>query len=584
VSKNGALTAQMTYDAEGQRVKKVYAAPDNLTVTTTYAGKLYEKRTYSVGTDRNTIYVFANGQVLAAVTTQGAVPTAANDLRPWRPEMAAVAMYDGRSIPGAALRAYHLLKAISLHPATGNWVALGAIGLFASFVMTAFVVSLFRRQRRASRFSLAFRVAGLATLFVFTLAGCGGQGAGSALGVQENYSIILDPVHGPGVGTYYYHHNHVNSSSVITNANGEEVTRLVYLPFGELSQMNSAGGDNVTAKFTGQEYDEEMGLYYFGSRYYDPAIGRFLSPDTTISDMSNAQSFNRYSYVLNNPIRYVDPTGHDEQDPGGWGLDVQPTGAACTPGPCITVTLTPQAPAGANYPEGTPLRQDGKPDYSQATMVGGGPPQAGSLNGGGGYAHIGSGSGLEIAISPQYMHPDVISERPAASWMDNFKPSTWVAQPVIPSNPDARALFDDKKITWQHDTYASATKFVKVAVTVATLTFAAPSIFGRLAMAEAFSPEVVGATGGGAFSPGSVGAGELRILQSGGRTITPATANALNQAAGRDLAPRFWGRALEALKRSERLPNNFHGAIDAVGNYIDPSSKAILGNLQDFLP
>jgi RHS repeat-associated protein len=85
---------------------------------------------------------------------------------------------------------------------------------------------------------------------------------------------------------------------------------MVYLPFGELSQTNSTGVDKVTKKFTGQEYDEDSGLYYYGSRYYDPKIGRFLSADSIIPDIYNAQAFNRYSYVMNNPIMYMDPSGH----------------------------------------------------------------------------------------------------------------------------------------------------------------------------------------------------------------------------------------------------------------------------------
>ncbi len=49
---------------------------------------------------------------------------------------------------------------------------------------------------------------------------------------------------------------------------------------------------------------------YYGARYYDPAIGRFAQPDSLIADLYNPQSLNRYSYALNNPVRYTDPTGH----------------------------------------------------------------------------------------------------------------------------------------------------------------------------------------------------------------------------------------------------------------------------------
>jgi RHS repeat-associated protein len=65
----------------------------------------------------------------------------------------------------------------------------------------------------------------------------------------------------------------------------------------------------VNHKFTGQEEDSETGLYNYGARYYDPAVGRFISADSIVPDYTNPQSLNRYSYVLNNPLNYTDPTG-----------------------------------------------------------------------------------------------------------------------------------------------------------------------------------------------------------------------------------------------------------------------------------
>jgi uncharacterized protein RhaS with RHS repeats len=49
---------------------------------------------------------------------------------------------------------------------------------------------------------------------------------------------------------------------------------------------------------------------YYGARYYDPAVGRFISADTLVPNPANPQTLNRYSYVNNNPILYTDPTGH----------------------------------------------------------------------------------------------------------------------------------------------------------------------------------------------------------------------------------------------------------------------------------
>jgi RHS repeat-associated protein len=66
----------------------------------------------------------------------------------------------------------------------------------------------------------------------------------------------------------------------------------------------------VSRRFTGQILDAETGLYYYNARYYDPELGRFIQADTKIPDLSNPQSYNRYSYCLNNPLRYTDPDGH----------------------------------------------------------------------------------------------------------------------------------------------------------------------------------------------------------------------------------------------------------------------------------
>ena len=72
--------------------------------------------------------------------------------------------------------------------------------------------------------------------------------------------------------------------------------------------MTSSGTIPTDKKFTGQRLDD-TGLYYNGARYYDPIIGRFISPDTVVPNVMNPQAFNRYSYVYNNPLRYVDPSG-----------------------------------------------------------------------------------------------------------------------------------------------------------------------------------------------------------------------------------------------------------------------------------
>lgn len=67
---------------------------------------------------------------------------------------------------------------------------------------------------------------------------------------------------------------------------------------------------NTVKQFTGQILDS-TGLYYYNARYYDPTIGRFISGDNLVSEPFNPQDLNRYSYCLDNPMKYTDPTGHD---------------------------------------------------------------------------------------------------------------------------------------------------------------------------------------------------------------------------------------------------------------------------------
>ncbi len=65
----------------------------------------------------------------------------------------------------------------------------------------------------------------------------------------------------------------------------------------------------TTRGFTDHEHLDGVGLIHMNGRVYDPVVGRFVSPDPWIQDPENSQSFNRYSYVINNPLRYTDPTG-----------------------------------------------------------------------------------------------------------------------------------------------------------------------------------------------------------------------------------------------------------------------------------
>jgi RHS repeat-associated protein len=106
----------------------------------------------------------------------------------------------------------------------------------------------------------------------------------------------------------YFHKDHLGSSTVITNSSGNQIESTNYMPFGGMRAHSGTNTSNY--KFTDQEMDAENGLYNYNARMYDPIIGRFISPDTEVSDPYDPQSLNRYAYVRNNPLIYTDPTGH----------------------------------------------------------------------------------------------------------------------------------------------------------------------------------------------------------------------------------------------------------------------------------
>src|SRR6188474_516041 len=106
--------------------------------------------------------------------------------------------------------------------------------------------------------------------------------------------------------------------------------------FEGVSETRLTTGTIFTDKlFTGQREMAGLGIYHYGARFYSPKLGRFLSADTIVPGYANPQNLNRYSYVLNNPLRYTDPTGHmmveDEGSTKG-GLDCRKFPQYCNNG------------------------------------------------------------------------------------------------------------------------------------------------------------------------------------------------------------------------------------------------------------
>jgi RHS repeat-associated protein len=99
------------------------------------------------------------------------------------------------------------------------------------------------------------------------------------------------------------------STVAVSDAAGQAVGRVQYDPYGAV--LTSTLPVTLTERlFTGARFDGTIGLYDYRARFYDPALGRFISADPVVPGAGNPQALNRYAYVYNNPLRYTDPTGH----------------------------------------------------------------------------------------------------------------------------------------------------------------------------------------------------------------------------------------------------------------------------------
>jgi RHS repeat-associated protein len=107
--------------------------------------------------------------------------------------------------------------------------------------------------------------------------------------------------------------NHLGSSILEVDAGGSVISYEEYHPYGTTAYHSGTGTAEVSLKryrYTGKERDEETGLYYHGARYYAPWLGRWTS-----ADPAGVTLWSAFTYVRDNPVRYLDPDGKDENDP-----------------------------------------------------------------------------------------------------------------------------------------------------------------------------------------------------------------------------------------------------------------------------
>ncbi|WP_423224229.1 RHS repeat-associated core domain-containing protein [Candidatus Amarolinea aalborgensis] len=208
-----------------------------------------------------------------------------------------------------------------------------------------------------------------------------------------------------GGALYYLLGDHLGSTAVTLDSAGNRLntnTEIRYYPYG--APRYTAGATPTTFNFTGQRRDSGSRLLYYGARWYDPVIGRFISADTIVPQPGNPQSLNRYSYAANNPLRFVDPSGHRECEGASHCNGPDPALPAAPPayrGPCISVVCLPTSThAPAMMMPGTP-----DPQWVAPTAT----PYAG--------AWVGPGGPWTPTSTPHpYVPPSQRINRPSVYW------------------------------------------------------------------------------------------------------------------------------------------------------------------------
>ena len=133
------------------------------------------------------------------------------------------------------------------------------------------------------------------------------RGSGNVLQATYTYGTGIDEVltMSRASQTYYYFHDGLGSVTDLTKNTGELVESYQYDVYGQPTTSSTIGNPYL---FTGREYDQESGLYYYRARFYHPGIGRFLQRDP----VGYLPDINVYRYVSNNPVNFVDPRGLDK--------------------------------------------------------------------------------------------------------------------------------------------------------------------------------------------------------------------------------------------------------------------------------
>ena len=171
-------------------------------------------------------------------------------------------------------------------------------GKYWGFIFLSLLLDLVRTISALTKYSRAFCAHVLVFLLVFYSA------ATSMASPEDPFRPGEAGVPGyPQEGTFFFHQDVLDSTVLLTDKDGKQAAKIAYTPYGDIDLDNSEGLDIFREKYTGQEFDVDTGLYYYGARYYDPELGIFITPE------QDQEFFNPYLYAGNDPASASDEGG-----------------------------------------------------------------------------------------------------------------------------------------------------------------------------------------------------------------------------------------------------------------------------------
>lgn len=119
-------------------------------------------------------------------------------------------------------------------------------------------------------------------------------------------------ISGSSESYYFYTEDQRGSTINVLDSSANRVVSYQYTDFGEVSETKASGYSDFVneIQYTGAIYDELTGLLYLNARFYDPSTGRFITQDSYRGEKNDEDTWHLYAYCANNPINYVDPSGH----------------------------------------------------------------------------------------------------------------------------------------------------------------------------------------------------------------------------------------------------------------------------------